>query len=133
MISCKHLLFSGHPMKSIIVVSKEQRVFENIRSCLAEEYEVAWASDNGSWTNIKVGSVIGGRSEEKPKRATIVDNILKKPERLIGTILLGNNLANVAMTALATALAISFWGQRGLVTLEDIIEELVGSIRDEHD
>ena len=51
----------------------------------------------------------------KPKRSRIVKNILDEPERLIGAILLGNNLVNVAMSALATALAISLWGERGIV------------------
>ena len=54
-------------------------------------------------------------AEKKPKRARIVEQVLKKPERLIGTILLGNNLVNVAMTAIATALAVTIWGERGIV------------------
>jgi Mg2+/Co2+ transporter CorB len=53
-------------------------------------------------------------AETNPVRARLVERILKRPERLIGTILLGNNLANVAMSAIATALAISFWGHRGI-------------------
>jgi putative hemolysin len=53
-------------------------------------------------------------AETKPKRAKIVEHILKNPEKLIGTILLGNNLVNVAMSAIATALAISLWGERGI-------------------
>ena len=31
-------------------------------------------------------------TETKPKRAKLVERFLEKPERLIGTILLGNNL-----------------------------------------
>jgi len=53
-------------------------------------------------------------AETKPIRARLVERILRRPERLIGTILLGNNLVNVAMSALATALAIRFWGERGI-------------------
>jgi len=53
-------------------------------------------------------------AKTKPKRASIVEGVLNKPERLIGTILLGNNLVNVAMSAIATTLAISLWGQRGI-------------------
>jgi putative hemolysin len=45
----------------------------------------------------------------------IVEGILEKPERLIGTILLGNNLVNVAMSAIATVLAISLWGDAGVI------------------
>ena len=51
-------------------------------------------------------------AETRPIRARLVERILEKPEKLIGTILLGNNLVNVAMSALATAFAISIWGGR---------------------
>jgi putative hemolysin len=50
-----------------------------------------------------------------PRRAKIVEGILEKPEKLIGTILLGNNLVNVAMSAIATAIAISLWGDAGII------------------
>ena len=53
-------------------------------------------------------------SETKPRRVKLVERILKNPERLIGTILLGNNLVNVAMSAIATAMAIAIWGQKGI-------------------
>ncbi len=51
----------------------------------------------------------------KPMRVKLVERVLKRPEKLIGTILLGNNLVNVAMSAIATALAISMWGDKGIV------------------
>jgi len=54
-------------------------------------------------------------AETRPVRAKLVKGVLKRPERLIGTILLGNNLVNVAMSAIATAFAISFWGERGII------------------
>jgi len=60
-------------------------------------------------------------AEKKPRRADIVERLLKKPEKLIGTILLGNNLVNVGMSAIATALAISFWGERGIVYVTAIL------------
>ena len=60
-------------------------------------------------------------AETKPKRARLVEGILKKPERLIGTILLGNNLVNVTMSAMATALAISVWGERGIVYVTAVL------------
>jgi len=49
-----------------------------------------------------------------PARTRMIDRLLHKPERLIGTILLGNNLVNVGMSALATALALSLWGEAGI-------------------
>ena len=54
-------------------------------------------------------------AETKPLGAKLVERILKEPDRLIGTILLGNNLVNVAMSAIATAIAISLWGEKGIV------------------
>jgi putative hemolysin len=60
-------------------------------------------------------------SETMPVRARIVENVLKKPERLIGVILLGNNLVNVAMSALATAMAITIWGERGIAYVTAVL------------
>jgi len=60
-------------------------------------------------------------AETKPRRAGIVERLLKEPEKLIGTILLGNNLVNVAMSAIATALAISIWGDRGIVYVTAVL------------
>jgi len=40
-----------------------------------------------------------------------VAKLLEKPERFLSTILLGNNLVNVAATSIATTLAITMWGQ----------------------
>ncbi len=60
-------------------------------------------------------------AETKPLSARLVERILKSPERLIGTILVGNNLVNVAMSAIATALAVSYWGEKGIVYVTAIL------------
>jgi putative hemolysin len=44
------------------------------------------------------------------KGAKKVAQLLNRPERFLSTVLFGSNLANTAATALATVLAISFWG-----------------------
>lgn len=49
-------------------------------------------------------------AQSKPLRAKLIERMLERPEKFIGTILLGNNLANVAITAIATAMAIDIWG-----------------------
>ncbi|MBA7633108.1 hypothetical protein ES703_40669 [subsurface metagenome] len=46
----------------------------------------------------------------KVSGADRVAKMLQRPERLLSTILLGNNFVNTAAAALATALAISIWG-----------------------
>ena len=49
--------------------------------------------------------------DEGVKGAKRVERLLKKPGRLLGTILIGNNLVNIAATSLATLLAISYYGE----------------------
>ena len=50
------------------------------------------------------------------KGAKRVAKMTERPERLLSTILLGNNLVNTAAAALATVLAVSVWGQeRGMI------------------
>ena len=51
----------------------------------------------------------------KKRRARLVEKTLKEPEKLIGTILLGNNLVNVAASALATSIAIGLVGEGGVI------------------
>jgi putative hemolysin len=68
---------------------------------------------------------LGHLAETMPVRVKLVERILKKPERLIGTILLGNNLVNVAMSAIATVLAISFWGERGIIYVTVVLTLII--------
>lgn len=49
------------------------------------------------------------------ERAKIVNRLLDSKERLIGAILLGNNLVNILASALATSLMISLFGETGVV------------------
>ncbi|UCH43429.1 MAG: HlyC/CorC family transporter [Dehalococcoidales bacterium] len=51
----------------------------------------------------------------KVKGAERVAGLIQKPERLLSIVLLGNNLVNTAATALATALAIRFWPEHGVL------------------
>ncbi len=48
-------------------------------------------------------------------RAKRVSRMMQHPERLLSTILTGNNLVNTAAAALGTVLAISVWGERGIL------------------
>jgi Mg2+/Co2+ transporter CorB len=47
-------------------------------------------------------------------RAKCVNKLLERPERLISTILLGNNLVNIMASAVATALLINLFGEVGV-------------------
>ena len=51
----------------------------------------------------------------RPNRVKMVEQILNRPEKLIGTILLGNNLVNIALSVIATAIAINIWGTAGII------------------
>jgi len=44
-----------------------------------------------------------------------VSAMLGRPEKLLSTILLGNNFVNTAAAALATFLAVAFWGEKGIL------------------
>ena len=49
------------------------------------------------------------------KRATMALKLTELPERLIGALLLGNNLANISASAIATAALIKIFGDSGAV------------------
>ncbi len=49
-----------------------------------------------------------------------VAKMIERPEKLLSTILLGNNFFNTAAAALATVLAVSFWGQQQGVLIATI-------------
>jgi len=51
----------------------------------------------------------------KVRGAEKVSRLIQRPDRLLSIILLGNNLAVTAASALATVLAISIWGESGII------------------
>ncbi|WP_456408335.1 HlyC/CorC family transporter [Thiolapillus sp.] len=66
-------------------------------------------------------------ADEGHKAAKLAERLLKRPERLIGLILLGNNFVNILASSLATILAIRLGGEgaiplaAGLLTLVILI------------
>lgn len=52
--------------------------------------------------------------EDKNRSALLVDALLKRPDRLIGLILLGNNLVNIFAASLATVIAMRLMGEIGI-------------------
>jgi magnesium and cobalt exporter, CNNM family len=59
------------------------------------------------------------------KRARIVNRLMNKRERLIGAILLGNNLVNILASALATSILITAFGDAGVAYATIIMTALV--------
>jgi len=52
--------------------------------------------------------------KDKPNIGKGMEKILTEPDQLIGTLLVGNNIVNIAATAAATAIAISIFGKAGI-------------------
>ncbi len=52
--------------------------------------------------------------QEGNKTAGLVNRLLSAPERIIGTVLLGNNLVNILASALTTSLLIGLFGEVGV-------------------
>ncbi|MEL7047836.1 MAG: HlyC/CorC family transporter [Pseudomonadota bacterium] len=54
------------------------------------------------------------RANEGDANAASVNALLEKPERIIGTVLLGNNLVNILASALTTSLLLGLFGDIGV-------------------
>lgn len=54
-------------------------------------------------------------AKEGNKRAELVNKIRSKKDRMIGALLLGNNLVNILASALATSVLIKVFGEAGVV------------------
>jgi Mg2+/Co2+ transporter CorB len=63
--------------------------------------------------------------QEGDKRAATVNQLLAHRERLIGTILIGNNLVNIGASAMATGLMIELFGDSGIALATGIMTLLV--------
>ena len=55
------------------------------------------------------------QQKNKHRGAMRAAKLLERPDRLIGLILIGNNLVNIAASALATVIAIRLWGDAGII------------------
>lgn len=53
--------------------------------------------------------------ENNVKGAKRVARMIERPEKLLSTILLGANFSNVAAAALGTVVAVSLWGEKGVL------------------
>jgi len=63
--------------------------------------------------------------KEKHKGAKRVSKLLKRPDRLIGLILIGNNLVNIAAASIATIIGIRFFGDVYGMLVSTIVLTLV--------
>ncbi len=72
---------------------------------------------SGSETALTVASrpLMHQMAQNGDRRAIMVNQLRERTDRLIGSILLGNNLVNILASALATSLMISLFGEAGVV------------------
>ncbi|MBL7124793.1 MAG: HlyC/CorC family transporter [Dehalococcoidales bacterium] len=59
------------------------------------------------------------------REAKRVAKMVERPEKLLSTILLGNNFVNTAAAALATVLAVSIWGEQGILIATIVVTILL--------
>ncbi|MBI4031133.1 MAG: HlyC/CorC family transporter [Proteobacteria bacterium] len=55
------------------------------------------------------------REQEGDRRAALVNRIREKKDRMIGALLLGNNLVNIMASALTTSILIKIFGDAGII------------------
>ncbi|MDO4710447.1 MAG: hemolysin family protein [Peptostreptococcaceae bacterium] len=66
-------------------------------------------------------------AENNIKNADKIEKLLETPDKMLGSILLGNNAVNIAATSVATALAFSFFpeGRKGVAYVTAIMTFLI--------
>ncbi|KKO48766.1 hypothetical protein VT06_09615 [Arsukibacterium sp. MJ3] len=64
-------------------------------------------------------------TNQKNKGAIRVSRLLKRPDRLIGLILIGNNLVNIAASAIATIIGMRLYGDLGIAIATVILTLVV--------
>ena len=82
---------------------------------------------SGSETALTAASTVRmhNRENDGDERAKLVNKIRRKKDRMIGALLLGNNLVNIMASALATSVLIKLFGETGVVYATLIMTMLV--------
>lgn len=57
----------------------------------------------------------------KKRFALLVIQLLKRPDRLLGTILIGSTVSNISASALATLLTVHFFGEAGVLIITVVL------------
>lgn len=74
-----------------------------------------------SLSKIKIRNMV----DNKVKGAYLVNKLIKNPNELLGSILVGNNIVNITASALATSLAIKYFGNAGVGIATTIMTILI--------
>lgn len=72
---------------------------------------------SGSETAVTAASrsILFEKEKQGNKSARLLNKMRRRADRLIGTLLLGNNIVNIALTAIATSLMIQLFGEYGVI------------------
>lgn len=65
------------------------------------------------------------KARSKKRAALLVLTLLQRPDRLLGMLLIGNNFANIFASAIATLLAIHFFGEKGVIISTGLLTFLI--------
>ena len=64
-------------------------------------------------------------AQQGSRTAKLIHRLLQRPDRILGIILVGNTFANILASALATALAIKLYGEKGIAIVTIILTLIV--------
>lgn len=59
--------------------------------------------------------------KKKQRSALLVEQLLARPDRLIGVILIGNNFVNILASSIATVIAMRLWGDSGIAIATGVL------------
>lgn len=82
---------------------------------------------NGSETALTAASKarMHALEQEGNARAKVVNDLLRHPEKLIGSILIGNTVVDVLAASLATGLGVTLFGPAGIVYATTVVSLLI--------
>src|ERR1700751_1835551 len=83
-----------------------------------------FASSETALTGASRGSMLR-LSKQGNRDADLVSQLIAKRERLIGALLLGNNIANIGASALATNVFTGWFGEVGVLYATGVMTALV--------
>ena len=74
-----------------------------------------------SLNKIKIRQMV----DDGVENASLVSKLISKPNKLLGAILIGNNIVNIAASSIATSIAIEIYGSKGIGISTGIMTLLV--------
>jgi CBS domain containing-hemolysin-like protein len=123
------------PRPRMVVIDRDQSVAEVLRACIRTGHSRFPVVDGSSDDVLGVVHVKNAASVPREKREDVpVTAIMVEAERVPETMRLESLMGDLRSKGLQLAIVVDeYGGTAGLATLEDLVEELVGELADEHD